>query len=158
MGSGLLTVEWWEADPLPESFQRWGRDLDDANNIIGHPDCYYSMDPEKPYLLTFKKLNFANWNGKKASRPKFPDDLAPYVPDSDANGNIERDANGNIKWKDPVPEDLAEKYLVPNDSKMYKLKLVLSRILAPSADGRNEEFLSRIRMGVATSMYERAAS
>jgi hypothetical protein len=127
-------------------YLRWGRDLDDTNNIIGHPDCYYSLDPDKPYLLTFKDRTYAEWNGKGSPPSGFP--LGSYLPDRDAQGNI-------TKLKGSVPKALAEQHLVPNDSKAYKLKLVLSRILSPSADGRNEEILSRIRMGVATTFYEK---
>jgi hypothetical protein len=132
-------------------YQRWGRELDYTNNIIGHPDCYYSVDPNKPYFLTFIDRIFAEWNGRGSPPSGFPTALLPYLPVRDGNGNI-------TQWKGSVPKILADQHLVPNDSKMYKLKLVLSRILAVSADGRNEEILSRMRMGVATTFYERTTS
>ncbi|MDR1048308.1 MAG: hypothetical protein LBL51_01015, partial [Synergistaceae bacterium] len=128
-----------------------GRDLDDTNNVIGDTSCYYSMDPDKPNYLTIINRTFAERNGQ-GSRPQgFPNALVPYLPDRDAQGNI-------TKLKGSVPKALADQYLVPNDSKMYKLKLVLSRILAPSADGRNEEVLARMRVGVATTFYERTTT
>ncbi|MDR2136649.1 MAG: hypothetical protein LBO68_00045, partial [Synergistaceae bacterium] len=46
-----------------QGYSRWGRDLNSGNNVIGNPDCYYTPDPGKPYLLTFKDRNWANWNG-----------------------------------------------------------------------------------------------
>ncbi|MDR1622254.1 MAG: hypothetical protein LBS00_07760 [Synergistaceae bacterium] len=129
-------------------YLRWGRDLDATNNVIGDIDCYYSLDPGKPYLLTFKNRTFAEWNGKGSPPTGFPQTLVPYLPARDAQGNI-------TQLKGSVPKALAEQHLVPNDSKAYKLKVVLSRILSPSADDRNQEILSRMRMGVATTFYEK---
>jgi hypothetical protein len=115
-------------------YTRWGRDLDAANNIIGDPDCYYSPDPYKPYVLTFRNRTFAEWDGTGSLPAGFPADLASYLPEG-------------AKAGEPVPLDLADIHLVPNDSKMYKMKLVLWRILSRE----NAEMLSKLRLGVATT-------
>ncbi|MDR1623112.1 MAG: hypothetical protein LBS00_12125, partial [Synergistaceae bacterium] len=42
------------ADSDAIGYTRWGRDIDASNNIIGDLDCYYSPDPNRPYVLTFR--------------------------------------------------------------------------------------------------------
>lgn len=113
---------------------RWGRDIDESNNIIGDIDCYYSPDPSRPYLLTFRNSAAAQWNGTGAA-PSTISAISTYLPGGSNEGK-------------PVPLNLANQYLVPNDSRMYKMKLVLWRL----TDQENAQMLSRMRMGMATSM------
>jgi len=42
---------------------RWGRDVNPFNNIIGDPNSYYSPNPSMPFLLTFKDVNWSRWSG-----------------------------------------------------------------------------------------------
>ena len=125
---------------------RYGRDTDEANNIIGHPDSYYTPDERKPYLLTFRNSTWANW----VIGTPVPSDLVltlgQYLPIRDANGVI-------TSYGDAVPFDLANEHLVPNDSKMYKMKLVLWRILSPTKE--NVQLLSNLRLGLATTFSDR---
>ena len=99
------------------NFTRFGRDLIASNNIIGDPFCYYTPDPAKPYFLTFKDRNWANWNGTGAppndvNGVAMPSNLRAYLPGGGSAGS-------------PVPLLLANQYLVTNDSRMYQMKLVL---------------------------------
>ncbi|MDR3231692.1 MAG: hypothetical protein LBT65_09630, partial [Synergistaceae bacterium] len=119
-------------------FTRWGRDVDASNNIIGDPNCYYSLDPTKPYMLTFRDSASAAWSGTGARPGSFPSALVPYLPGGGQAGQ-------------PVPVDLANLHLVPNDSKMYTVKLVLARLLDPE----NGEMLSKLRLGLATTFSDR---
>jgi len=138
-------------------YQRWGRDVYDGNNIIGCEDSYYSLCRARPYLLTFRDPVFANWNGIMPPPSGFPSALISFLPVRGApvfcpalGHNI---AGPVITYGQPVPLHLANQHLVPNDSKIYAMKLVLSRILSPDRD--NMETLSRMRIGVATTFYER---
>lgn len=85
-----------------------GRDVDSSNNIPGNPDCYYSADPKKPFLLTFINKDLANRTG-------------PSIP----------------SYK---PADL-----MPNDSRMYKMKLIFMRLL------QDTETFDKLRFGLATT-------
>jgi outer membrane protein assembly factor BamB len=121
-------------------FNYMGKDVDDANNIIGNQDCYYSSDPNKPYFLTFRNSEWANWNGQNSPPSSMPNELRKYLPGGPSYG-----------W--PVSHDLAEAHLIPNDSKMYKVKLVLWRLLSP--DDSSKQMLSRMRLGLATTFSDR---
>jgi type IV pilus assembly protein PilY1 len=133
--TGYITGNKYESDDI--GYTRWGRDVEEDNNIIGDIECYYSPDPNKPYVLTFRDRVFAEWNGAGSPPSGFPNALTPYLP-------------GGGKEGLPVPLDLANQYLVPNDSKMYKMKLVLWRILSPD----NADMLSRMKLGVASSFAD----
>jgi hypothetical protein len=116
-------------------YSREGRDVDTSNNRIGDLDSYYSPDPQKPYLLTFRDSAMANWDGGRDTS-MFPSDLKPYLP-------------GGSKAGQPVPETLSN-YMMPNDSKIYKMKLVLWRMLSPD----NADILSKMRIGAITNFAE----
>ncbi|MDR3230981.1 MAG: hypothetical protein LBT65_06050 [Synergistaceae bacterium] len=124
-------------EPALRGYSRYGRDIDSTNNIIGDPNCYYSPDPAKPYLLTLRDSLYAYWNGK-GDDPGMPFTLSQYLPKGILQGVS-------------VSENVTNSYLVPNDSKMYKMKLVLWRLLSPE----NADMLSRMRIGVATNFSER---
>ena len=97
-----------------------------------------------------------------------------HIPGRDSDGNIFRNPDGTLRLKPSVPREIDEFearfglpagqfpisddlfYLVPNDSRLYAMKLALSRILAPEPE--NKEFLSRMRIGVATPFDEIALS
>ena len=118
-----LSFQDWRA------WSRWGRDVNYSNNIIGHPDHYYTPYSGKPYFLTFRDPNWANWNGlgnppNDIYGQPMPAALRNHLPARDQHGNV-------IQFRAPVPLDLANRFLVPNDSKIYQLKLVLWRILYP---------------------------
>ncbi|MDR2522775.1 MAG: hypothetical protein LBC93_03635 [Synergistaceae bacterium] len=123
-----------------KSYNYMGKDVDDTNNIIGNQDCYYSSDPNKPYFLTFQDSGWANWNGQGSPPSSMPSELRTYLP-------------GGPNYGQPVPHALAEQYLIPNDSKMYKVKLVLWRLLSPSDSSK--QMLSRMRLGLATTFSDR---
>ena len=141
---------------------RWGRDVDFSNNIIGHPDCYYTPDPARPFLLTFKDVNWANWNGVGTPPNSHPDYRVsdytrpghPVVSFGNQPMPAELRAHlpGGSRAGQPVTDPNLVRHLVPNDSKMYKLKLVLWRILYPNQD--NFHLLSRMRLGLATTFFE----
>ena len=136
-----------EGEGTGERDSRRGRDIDPSNNIIGDPNCYYTLDPGKPYMLTFRDYNWANWNGVGA-------------PPSDTNGNpmpaeLRAHLDGPLKGV-PVTNPDLERYLVPNDSKMYNLKLVLARLFEPTRE--NMEFFSRMRVGFASPFYDRGTA
>ncbi|MDR1379123.1 MAG: hypothetical protein LBJ36_08740 [Synergistaceae bacterium] len=114
----------------------FGRDLDITNNIIGNPFCYYSPYPNKPYYLTFKDPDAANWNGI-GNIPGPTSAVTNYLP-------------GRVYGGEPVPKLLADKYLVPNDSRMYQMKLVLWRLLSDE----NRALLSRMKLAMANSYQE----
>lgn len=122
------------------NYTRWGRDLRSDNNIIGDPDCYYTSDPDKPYLLTFKNADWGNWPKSKwdaKTYPEgFPSELQKYLPGGSQAGKA-------------VPASLTD-YLVPNDSKMYQMKLALWRIL----DEENAIMLSKMRVAVMGNFFD----
>ena len=111
---------------------RYGRDLDNSNNRIGDPDCYYTPDPNKPYFLTFKSSAYH---------------VTPPVP----AGTL---ISGYPHYPgSPYPSQAVDAFydeLVPNDSRMYMMKLVLWRLTSPE----NAELLSRMNVGMATSYQE----
>ncbi|MDR2137164.1 MAG: hypothetical protein LBO68_02635 [Synergistaceae bacterium] len=117
------------------TYNVFGRDLISSDNIIGDPNCYYSPYPNKPYYLTFKDKTAANWSGT-GNVPASISALANYLP-------------GKTNGGKPVPANLVD-LLVPNDSRMYKMKLVLWRLLSDE----NRALLSRMRLAMATSYQE----
>ena len=157
------------------SFSRYGRDMDESNNYIGSPDCYYTSHPEKPFLLTFKNRLLAHrttWiddTGRLVapSRTNLPSGpLVGGTPTTvEVNEALEdyraitdylprryvRDVNGywipdpTAAALNPVPLETANAVLVPNDSRIYKMKLALWRLTSHA----NSEVLSRMNVGVA---------
>lgn len=162
-------------------YGRYGRDLDGSNNIIGDPDCYYTSDPSKPYLLTFRSRTLADWDGKStldksavlnetkltgghldfyyksinpSDKPINPPTLGTLSASSLPN-ILERDLDELLTYmpgpdgttKGPVPEHLWG-FLVPNDSRMYKMKLVLWRLLE-----ENGKLLSKMKLGMASTLF-----
>ena len=112
---------------------RWGRDLDNSNNEIGSADCYYSSKPGNPYFLTFKngRLPAGVRDGMKVTGyPHY--NGSPYAP------------------KNFHPSMNAYDQLVPNDSRMYMMKLVLWRLTEPE----NAELLSNMNIAVATNIQD----
>lgn len=100
---------------------RYGRDLNDKNNKIGDPNCYYSPDPQKPYFLTFKDARYHK-----------------DLPSGVLKGSIIN--QGHPRYAQ----------LVPNDSRMYMMKLVLWRLTGLE----NAQMFSRMNVGMATSYQE----
>lgn len=146
-----------------ESYSRYGRDLDPSNNVIGSADCYYTSDPAKPYLLTFRNRFLAHYTGwptpplDKSYLPRggvvgsYTDEeleeaisvykeIAPYMP-------------GGIHDGKPVPEELV-KHLVPNDSRLYKMKLALWRL----TERQNASVFSRMNVGIAITYQDISTS
>ncbi|MDR1874245.1 MAG: hypothetical protein LBQ90_04425, partial [Synergistaceae bacterium] len=103
-GSGARPYTEYRKEMTDAKSQRYGRDLLPENNIIGDPNCYYSPYANKPYFLTFRDVNLANWNGA-GSPPKgtMPAELLTYLP-------------GRANAGKPVPSKYND-YLVPNDSR-----------------------------------------
>lgn len=160
-----------------DSYSRYGRDLDPSNNVIGSADCYYTSDPERPFLLTFRNRHLAHrdnwidstgdlnvpdrsnlargtvvggipteeeinealasWNAIKRYVPRkyVKNDDGYWVPNS---------------YRKHVPVDIANQHLVPNDSRMYKMKLALWRI----TDQSNANMLYRMNIGVAITYQD----
>jgi len=134
-------------------YTRWGADRNTSNNRLANPYDYYSPDPSKPYLLTFKDVNWANWSGigtppNSASNYQplpgvnfynqpMPADLRDYLP-------------GGSRAGQPVTDPNLVRHLVPNDSRMYQMKLVLWRLL----EKENDQMLSGMRIGVASNYYD----
>ena len=135
-GSGArpYSKQGWESSDAKA--QRYGRDLFQENNIIGDLNCYYSPYSDKPYFLTFKNTTWANWNGKSKVPSDMPAELRTYLPGAANAGK-------------PVPAAYTD-YLVPNDSRMYQMKLALWRLLGTS----NAEAFSGMRVGMAMSYKE----
>ena len=120
-GYGHVTVNTGTEQSL-DGYSRFGRDLIPSDNIIGDTNSYYTPDPAKPYLLTFRDKDLAE---------------SPTLPPGFSAGVAATN-----------PEQLAQ--LVPNDSRMYQMKLVLWRLLSEE----NQQLLSRMRVGMATSYQE----
>ena len=124
------------------SYSRYGRDLDTANNLIGDPNSYYSPydDPAKtpywPYFLTFKNTTYAKL-AANAPASSFP---ALARPGMSVTNLTEVNRYVTSGWGG----------LVPNDSRMYQMKLVLWRLLSKE----NQQLLSRMKVGMATSYQE----
>lgn len=117
------------------SASRYGRDLYSDNNIIGNPDSYYSPYEDKPFFLTFKNSAYANLP-KDASGGDFPSAAQPGTTVAVEDANL----GNHQSWGG----------LVPNDSRMYQMKLVLWRLLSDE----NKQLLSRMRIAMATSYQE----
>ena len=180
-----------DAELSGDSFNRFGRDVNQDNNLIGDPYCYYTSDPEKPFLLTFRNRYLAHCKGIIRENPAgsgrgtlasdaqlfsstsiLPNSgevgtlpraqwlqevskayniwqtLRQYIPESyvkDSGGYWIPDPDR--PKKSAVPVNLANLYLVPNDSRFYMMKLTLWRI----TDQANSYMLSRMNVGVATT-------
>ena len=119
-GSGGRPIWRNGVEQTATNYYRFGRDINTDNNIIGDPDSYYTPDPSRPYLLTFKN---------RANQSALP-------------------AGFTIGQKVTNPAQV--ELLVPNDSRMYQMKLVLWRLLSEE----NQELLSRMKIGMATSYQE----
>ena len=163
-----------------DSYSRYGRDLDQSNNVIGSADCYYTSDPAKPFLLTFRNRRLAHrtdWidgsgalvepylSGSNLARSvvaggnTFEEDemknaldswdaIKEYVP-----RNYVKNDNGYwvpASYLRPVPINVATQHLVPNDSRLYKMKLALWRI----TDKSNAHILARMNVGVAITFQD----
>mgnify|MGYP000845161995 CR=1 FL=1 len=132
-GMGSHPVTGGEPGVSGPSAWRWGRDLDNGNNEIGSADCYYSSKPGNPYFLTFKdgRLPAGVRRGMKVTGyPKYTNSPYPEKPFS--------------------PNEDAYNQLVPNDSRMYMMKLVLWRLTEPE----NAELLSGMNVAVATNIQD----
>lgn len=148
-------------------YDRFGREplsgSGNFNNIIGNPDYYYTpydgtyipgvASPSaaalalpanrRPYFLTFKNGTTANWNGL-GTAPGLSANLLPYLP-----GGTEAGKSPSIHGNAAV-QSAAAAALVPNDSRMYMMKLVLWRLTSPE----NQEMLSKMKVAMATSYQE----
>ena len=127
---------------------RYGRDLDNGNNRIGDPDCYYTpydgtypengvegaAKPKKPYFLTFRS-----------------GDCHVNLPSGVRVGDVVTGYPGS-----PYPSQLFKpskdiyEELVPNDSRMYIMKLALWRLTSPE----NADLFSRMNVAMGTSYQE----
>ncbi|MDR1978547.1 MAG: hypothetical protein LBQ42_07420 [Synergistaceae bacterium] len=135
-------------------YSRWGRDLDVSNNVIGNPNCYYTPDPNKPYLLTFKDRNWANWNGNGNPPQAYGNGLADADSGSVAAINMPTGLQyylpGGGGYGQAITDPNLVQYLVPNDSKMYQMKLALWRLL----ESGNAQMLSQMRVGAAGNFFD----
>lgn len=131
-GSGGYPLVGWGGDGEGTA-TRWGRDLDNSNNEIGSADCYYSSKPGNPWFLTFK-------NG---SLP------AGVTPGMKVTG-YPHYANSPYPAKPFFPNSKVYDQLVPNDSRMYMMKLVLWRLTEPE----NAELLSNMNIAIATNIQD----
>jgi hypothetical protein len=120
------------------TYSRYGRDVNQSNNKIGDPYCYYSPYPNKPYFLTFKNSTWANYVGTGIPSG-MEEAIRKYMPGS-----------GKPEAGKPVPTNVANQYLVPNDSRMYQMKLALWRVLG----AENAGTFAGMRVGMATSYRE----
>ena len=155
------------------SYSRYGRDLDDKNNVIGNSDCYYTSDPTKPFLLTFRNIHLAHrtdWidsNGNLRAPTSSTLARTAIVGGTPTAAEIQEALNSwnkisqyvpakyikddNGYWvplgnlKACVPIDIANEHLVPNDSRLYKMKLALWRI----TEKTNGNILARMNLGVS---------
>ena len=160
------------------SYSRYGRDLEKENNVIGSSDCYYTSDPAKPFLLTFRNIHLAHrtdWidssgtlvaptsgnlakstvvgGAPNASEVKEAleswDAISAYVPI-----NYVKDADGywipKGNLKACVPVTIANQHLVPNDSRIYKMKLALWRATGVT----NGDILARMNIGVSITYQD----
>lgn len=167
-------------NPLVEyefSYSRYGRDLVTEDNKIGDPLCYYTSDPNKPFLLTFRNRYLAhrdNWftssntftvptrynlaNSEAVGGPPTEEEIIEAITSWNAiqqyvPRNYTKDINGNwvaTTTLAPVPENLANLHLVPNDSRLYKMKLALWRL----TDKINSHIFSRMNVGVAITYQD----
>ena len=156
------------------NYSRYGRDIDSSNNFIGDEYCYYSPYDgkdgrvDRPFFLTFKAGLLANWRRGEALptasnlrtqmntlRGQAP--LATTYPYGTTAETSLAQAEQllalvreylNTGAPQPVPESLKH-FLVPNDSRMYQMKLVLWRMLAD-----NGRLLSRMRTAMGTTYFE----
>ena len=122
---------------MAQKLLRYGRDLDNSNNRIGDPNCYYTSDPSRPYFLTFKDSAYhktlpagVGVGTVVSGYPKYAG--SPYAPQPFS------------------PSQQVYEQLVPNDSRMYMMKLVLWRL----TDTENARLLSNMNVGMATSYQE----
>lgn len=127
-GAGGLSL----TGTLNAGAERFGRDVDTSNNVIGSADCYYTSDPAKPYLLTFRTLSHGNWGGTGTKPSGWPAGLTSYLP-------------GGADSNKPVPASLVDQYMMPNDSRMYQMKLVMWRLLSDAT------LFENLRFGMATT-------
>ncbi|MDR1874790.1 MAG: hypothetical protein LBQ90_07260 [Synergistaceae bacterium] len=152
----------WASDSNQTSrkvgYTRWGRDLDNENNIIGNLNCYYTPDPGRPYLLTFRDRNWANWNGQgappKANGDGLGDALSHQVTAIDMPVALRAYLPGGANYGQRITNPDLIKYLVPNDSKMYQMKLVLWRLL----DREYAQTLAGMRIGAAGNYFDYSTS
>lgn len=127
---------------------RYGRDLDNGNNKIGDPDCYYTpydgtypengvegaAKPNKPYFLTFRDSGYHV-------------NLPPGVRVGDVVTGYPGSPYPSQNFS---PSEDIYKQLVPNDSRLYIMKLVLWRLTSPE----NADLFSRMSVAMATSYQE----
>lgn len=132
----------YNAYPHNSPHGRYGRDLDTDNNIIGNEDCYYSPDKDRPYLLTFRHPTWANWNGK-GSLPS-----VSGIP-SAVQTAISTYLSTPVASRMPITDPNVIEHLVPNDSRMYQMKLVMYRLLTDNA-----AMLAKMKVAMGTSYFE----
>ena len=156
------------------NYSRYGRDIDSSNNIIGDEYCYYSPYDgkdgrvDRPFFLTFKVGSLANWRrgdalptaanirtqmntlqGQDRFETTYPYRMAAETSPAQAEQLLALiRAYLSTGVPQPVPDSLKH-FLVPNDSRMYKMKLVLWRMLAD-----NGRLLSRMRTAIGTTYFE----
>ena len=143
-----------------ESYSRYGRDLDASNNVIGNADCYYTSDPEKPYLLTLRNrflAHYTGWNNAPPNLSNLPSGGVTGVPTEaekheaiNSYNAIKEYMPGGSNAGKPVPLELANLHLVPNDSRLYKMKLALWRL----TEEQNASVFTRMNVGVAITYQD----
>ena len=172
-----------------QSYSRYGRDLIEENNKIGDPYCYYTSDPNKYFLLTFRNRHLAHYKGWIDSNgqlkpPNFSITGSTTLPGGDIVGGpptsvdikeAERAYNalkdyipqqyirkynsdvwvpvptpGGKHPKPTVPLNLANEHLVPNDSRIYMMKLVLWRL----TEEANAPMFTRMNVAAAMTFQD----
>ena len=127
---------------------RYGRDLDNGNNRIGDADCYYTpydgtypengvegaAKPNKPYFLTFRD---SKYHVNLPAGVRVGDVITGYPGSPYPSQNFS-------------PSEDIYKQLVPNDSRLYIMKLVLWRLTSPE----NADLFSRMSVAMGTSYQE----
>jgi len=147
-GSGARPYAGQDGNEVAWGGFRYGRDLDNGNNRIGDPDCYYTPydgtypengvegadKPNKPYFLTFRS-----------------GDYHVSLPSGVRVGDVVTGYPGSPYDKQPFkPSEEIYGQLVPNDSRLYIMKLVLWRLTSPE----NADLFSRMSVAMGTSYQE----
>jgi len=163
---------------IEHSYNKYGRDLIDSNNKIGDPYCYYTPDPKKHFLLTFKNRHLAHYEGWIDSDGRLiPPDVinGTNLPNGVVVGFTPTDEDilaarfAYNALKDFIPQkyvkndsgvwvpapgfekravtknDAAHEHLVPNDSRIYMMKLALWRL----TEKENASMFTRVNVAAA---------
>jgi hypothetical protein len=112
------------------------------------------MTSDLPNSGVVGTLTGSEWTAAVAEANEAYTMLRNYIPSryvKDENGFWVPEPGSE---RPPVPVHLANMYLVPNDSRLYKMKLVLWRL----TDQKNSSIFSRMNVAVAISYQDIATS